>query len=72
VLQEVVNLNRLGIPGVIQRIKDWNKSLNFKAVVSKIQNIRVVKEAIERNVRAGFGIWRESEACYQRILAVSG
>jgi hypothetical protein len=71
VLQKVVDLNRLGIPSVIKRVKDWNKSLHLEAVVSKIQNIRVMKEPIERNVRAGFGIWRESEACNQRILAGS-
>jgi hypothetical protein len=67
----VVNLNGLGIPSVIKRVKDRYEAFHLEAVVSKIQNIRVVKEPIERNVRAGFGIWRESKACYQRILAGS-
>jgi hypothetical protein len=65
----VVNLNGLGIPSVIKRVKNRYEPLYLEAVVSKIQNIRVVKEAIERNVRAGFGIRRESKACYQWILA---
>jgi hypothetical protein len=67
----MINLNRLGVSGVIKRVKDWNEAFYLKAVVSKIQNIRVVKKPIERNVGPGFGIWRESEACYQWILAGS-
>jgi hypothetical protein len=67
----VVNLHGLGVPSVIKRVKNRYEALHLEAVVSKIKNVRVVKEPIERYVRAGFGIRREGKTCYQWILARS-
>jgi hypothetical protein len=36
VLQKVMDLKGLRIPGVIERIKDWNKALDLKTALSKI------------------------------------
>ncbi len=67
-----MHLNCLRISCVIQGVKNWNEALDLKAAVTKIEDVRVVKKAIEGNVRPYRRIWFEREAGKQRILTNRG